>query len=161
MGLLKKIAIYPGTFDPITNGHLDIVKRALKLFDKLVIAIANNSVKNPKFSVKNRIEMIEACTKNLSNIEILSFDSLLIDFVKGQDARIIIRGIRAVSDFEYELQMFYANATLSSDIETVFLMPSSKNAFISSSIVRSILNYGFNVENMVPKEVLALLKKGF
>ena len=138
---LKK-CIYPGTFDPITNGHLDIIKRALGLFDEVIIAVALNENKRPHFDLSERLEMAKIATQSLSGVRVQSFDNLLVDFAKSHGANFIIRGLRAVSDFEYELQIGYANASLWEKIESVYLMPTLKNAFISSSIVRSILLHG-------------------
>jgi len=151
-----KIAIYPGTFDPITNGHLDIIKRANKMFDKIIIAVANNKSKNSMFDLETRVEMVKLSTKDL-NVEVKPFNSLLVDFAKQENSKIIIRGLRAVSDFEYELQMSYANHSLDSEIDTIFLMPTLNNAFISSSIVRNILAYNGDVSHLVPKEILKML----
>jgi len=153
-----KIAIYPGTFDPITNGHLDIIKRASKMFDKIIVAVANNKSKKSMFDLETRVKMVKLSTKNLKNIKVKSFNSLLVDFAKQENSKIIIRGLRAVSDFEYELQMSYANQSLDSKIDTIFLMPTLNNAFISSSIVRNILAYNGDVSHLVPKEILDIIK---
>jgi pantetheine-phosphate adenylyltransferase len=155
---LNTVAIYPGTFDPITNGHLDIIKRACKMFDKIIVAVANNKAKNSLFSLEKRVEMVKIATKNMPKIEVKEFNSLLVDFAKKENAKIIIRGLRAVSDFEYELQMSYANQSLNETIETIFLMPTLQNAFISSSIVRNILAYDGDVSHLVPKEIEKMIK---
>jgi pantetheine-phosphate adenylyltransferase len=147
-------AIYPGTFDPVTNGHLDIIKRACKIFDKIIVAVADNKDKNTMFDLKTRVEMMKKATKELKKVEVKSFNSLLVDFAKREECKIIIRGLRAVSDFEYELQMGYANKSLDNEIDTIYLMPNLENAFISSSVVRSILKYKGNVSHLVPKEIL-------
>ncbi|WP_457560095.1 pantetheine-phosphate adenylyltransferase [Caminibacter sp.] len=149
-----KKAIYPGTFDPVTNGHLDIIKRACKIFDKIIVAVADNKDKNTMFDLNKRVEMMKKATNNLPKIEVKSFNSLLVDFAKKEECNIIIRGLRAVSDFEYELQMGYANKSLNSEIDTIYLMPNLENAFISSSVVRSILKYRGDVSHLVPKEIL-------
>ena len=154
-----KKCIYPGTFDPITNGHLDIIKRALGLFDEVIIAVALNENKRPHFDLSTRLEMAKIATQSLSGVRVQSFDNLLVDFAKSHGANFIIRGLRAVSDFEYELQIGYANASLWEKIESVYLMPTLKNAFISSSIVRSILLHGVDVSHLVPSEILKFLKK--
>jgi len=151
------IAIYPGTFDPITNGHLDIIKRAEKIFDKIIVAVANNKAKNSMFSLQKRVKMVKVAT-NSQKIEVKSFNSLLVEFAKKENAKIIIRGLRAVSDFEYELQMSYANQSLDKEIETIFLMPTLNNAFISSSIVRNILSYNGDISHLVPKEIIKMIK---
>lgn len=152
-----KIAIYPGTFDPITNGHLDVIKRALKIFDKLIIAVAKNDKKQPFYSLDKRIEFVKKATLG-QNVEVMGFENLLVDFAKEQKAFTIIRGLRAVSDFEYELQMHYANAELCDKVDTIYLMPSLKNAFISSSIVRAILSHDGDVSKLVPEIILKDLK---
>ena len=151
-------AIYPGTFDPITNGHLDIIVRACKMFDEIIVAIADSEAKKPMFSLQQRIAMVKAVTKDFPKIKVVGFNSLLVDLSDELDANIIIRGLRAVSDFEYELQMGYANSSLKKELETVYLMPSLEHAFVSSSVVRSILNFHGKVEHLVPKEALTLIK---
>ena len=151
--------IYPGTFDPITNGHLDVIKRALGLFDKVIVAVAASESKQPYYSLQKRIEMVKISTAKLKNIEVMGFDNLLVDFAKSHGINVVIRGLRAVSDFEYELQIGYANAALWDELETVYLMPSLKNAFISSSIVRSVLSHDGDISHLVPSEILKFLKK--
>ncbi|EPJ2206241.1 pantetheine-phosphate adenylyltransferase [Campylobacter upsaliensis] len=150
--------LYPGSFDPITNGHLDVIKRALKIFDKVVVAIAQSEHKNPCFSLEKRKDLALLATQNLKNVEIVTFTNLLVDLAKELEIKTVIRGLRAVSDFEYELQVGYANNALWSEFETVYLMPNLKNAFISSSIVRSIAAHGGDVSSLVPKEILPFLK---
>lgn len=151
--------IYPGTFDPITNGHLDVIKRALGLFDEVIVAVALNESKKPYFSLQSRLEMARTATHGLRGVSVQSFDNLLVDFAKSCGVRFVIRGLRAVSDFEYELQIGYANASLWEEFESVYLMPTLKNAFISSSIVRSVLSHGGDVSHLVPSEILKFLKK--
>ncbi|HIP19234.1 MAG TPA: pantetheine-phosphate adenylyltransferase [Sulfurovum sp.] len=153
-----KRAIYPGTFDPITNGHLDIIRRACRMFDEIIVAVADSEAKKPMFTLEQRIEMVKAVTKTFPKIKVVGFHSLLVDLSDDLDANIIIRGLRAVSDFEYELQMGYANASLKKELETVYLMPSLEHAFVSSSVVRSILNFDGKVEHLVPKDALDLIK---
>jgi len=155
----KKVAIYPGTFDPITIGHMDIIKRASDIFDKVIIAIAVSTDKKPMFSLKQREKMVKIATSDLKGVEIKTFDTLLVDFAKEMNTNIILRGLRAVSDFEYELQLSYANSSLDPKIETVFLMPSLENAFISSTVVRAILKHDGPVSHLVPKEILPLLNR--
>lgn len=150
--------LYPGTFDPITNGHLDVVRRALKIFDKIIIAIAKSDHKKPYYNLEKRKKLVELATKDISNVKIITFDNLLVDLAKEFKINTVIRGLRAVSDFEYELQIGYANHALWDEIETIYLMPSLKHAFISSSIVRSIVTHGGDVSSLVPKEILPFLK---
>jgi pantetheine-phosphate adenylyltransferase len=154
MERIKMIAIYPGTFDPVTNGHIDIIKRAALIFDKIIVAVADNKDKKTMFSLKERVKFMKKATEKFEKVEVKSFSSLLVEFAKKENAKIIIRGLRAVSDFEYELQMGYANKSLDKEIETIYLMPSLKNAFISSSVVRSILKYNGDVSHLVPKEII-------
>jgi len=156
---LNTVAIYPGTFDPITNGHLDIIKRACKMFDKIIVAVANNKAKNSMFSLDKRVKMVKKATENMPKIEVKEFNSLLVDFANKENAKIIIRGLRAVSDFEYELQMSYANQSLDNSIETIYLMPTLNNAFISSSIVRNVLAYDGDISHLVPKEIEEIIKE--
>ena len=153
-----KRAIYPGTFDPITNGHLDIITRACKMFDEIIVAVAESEAKKPMFTLEQRIDMVKVVTKNFPKIKVIGFHNLLVNLSDELEANIIIRGLRAVSDFEYELQMGYANASLKKDLETVYLMPSLEHAFVSSSVVRSILNFDGKVEHLVPPEALKRIK---
>jgi len=154
----RKIALYPGTFDPITNGHFDIVKRALNLFDEVIIAVAASHDKKPMFTLEERINMAHLATEKLDNVSVVGFDNLTVDFAKTQNSDILIRGLRAVSDFEYELQLGYLNNSLDSSIETVYLMPSLKHAFISSSIVRNLLKFNAKTEHLLPQEVEAMIR---
>ena len=149
-----KIAIYPGTFDPVTNGHIDIIKRACKIFDKIIVAVADNKDKKTMFNLKKRVEMMQKSSEKFKKVEVKSFNSLLVDFAKKENCNIIIRGLRAISDFEYELQMGYANKSLYDEIDTIYLMPNLENAFISSSVVRSILKYDGDVSHLIPKEII-------
>ena len=155
--MLRKV-IYPGTFDPITNGHLDIIKRAARIFDQVVVAVALSSEKKPMFDIQTRVKMAKLATADMDNVEIKSFDTLLVNFCQKENAKVIIRGLRAVSDFEYELQIGYANQSLDPEIETLYLMPNLKNAFISSSVVRAILKYKGNVSHLVPSSIIPLLE---
>ncbi len=157
----EKVAIYPGTFDPITYGHLDILKRAASIFDKVIIAVANNERKGPLFSVDERVRMIEECVEEmgLNNVSVESFDSLLIEYAKSKGARVIIRGLRAVSDFEYEFQMALMNRKLYPSIETFFMMPSEQYTYVSSRIVKEIAMYGGSVSCLVPPKVAERLKE--
>ncbi len=154
----KKIALYPGTFDPITLGHIDIIERAGKIFDGVIVAVAKSNTKKPMFSLEQRKKLIEVATQRFEDVKIIQFDNLLVDLANKLDTKIIIRGLRAVSDFEYELQMGYANASLDANIETIYLMPNLQNAFISSSVVRAILHHGGDVSHLVPKETVPILR---
>ncbi len=151
-------AIYPGTFDPLTLGHLDIIKRSANMFDQIIVAIGNNPDKNPLFSIEERISMIEKATAHLKNIEVIKFHSLLVDLSTELNANIIIRGIRSSTDFEYEQQMGYANVSLKKEIETIYLMPKLDYSFISSSVVRAILKFGGEIDHLVPKSILNEIK---
>ncbi len=154
----KKIALYPGTFDPITNGHFDIIKRALNLFDEVIIAVAESRDKKPLYTLEQRIQMSKIATKNLQNVKVVGFDNLTVELAKSEKAQILIRGLRAVSDFEYELQLGYLNNSLDDTIETVYLMPSLQHAFISSSIVRNLLKFNAKTSHLLPKEVEAMIR---
>ena len=144
-------AIYPGSFDPVTNGHFDIIERSAKLVDELVIGVLNNSAKNALFSVDERVSMLEEMTLHLPNVKTGSFDGLLVDYAKQIDAAIIIRGLRAVTDFEYELQIAQTNHEVYHDIETVFLTTRLEYAYISSTIVKEFASYGGDISRFVPK----------
>jgi pantetheine-phosphate adenylyltransferase len=150
-------AIYPGTFDPITNGHLDLINRGLKLFSHLTVAVAHNLEKKPLFSTQERIDMIREVTSHMGNITVTSFDGLLIDYAISNKIDIIIRGLRAVSDFEYELQIGLINRRLASNIETVFLIPSEKHAYLSSSVVKEVACFGGDITKFVPETVATKL----
>lgn len=154
--------IYPGTFDPITYGHLDILERALKLFDEIIVTIAINPVKKPLFSLKERKVLIEQVLANYSNnVQVRGFDGLLVNFARQVEANAIIRGLRAVSDFEYELQMALVNRRLADEIATVFMMPHEKYTYLNSTIVKEIAKLGGDVSNFVPKVVEDALRKKF
>jgi len=153
-----KRAIYPGTFDPITLGHLDIIKRACKIFDEVVVAVAQNKAKKPMFDYEQRVAFVKKVTKEFPKVKVIGFEGLLVDLSNELEANTIIRGLRAVSDFEYELQMGYANASLKEELDTIYLMPSLQYAFISSSIVRAILTHNGKIEHLVPKVILEDLK---
>ena len=154
-----KRAIYPGTFDPITVGHLDIMKRACPMFDEIIIAVAKSASKTPMFSLEERIAMVEAETKDFPNMRVVGFEGLLVDLSDKLDANILIRGLRAVSDFEYELQMGYANSSLKKELETIFLMPSLEYGYVSSSIVRSLLPFDGKIDHLVPPMAHTMIKK--
>jgi len=150
-------AIYPGTFDPVTNGHLDIIRRACKIFDEIIVAVAESEAKKPMFDHLRRIEMARAVTRDNSKVRVIGFENLLVNLSDELDANFIIRGLRAVSDFEYELQMGYANASLKKDLETIYLMPSLEHAFVSSSVVRSILHFDGRVDHLLPVEAYEMV----
>ncbi len=149
-----KKAIYSGTFDPITNGHMDIISRAAKIFDEVVIAVAKSERKGPMFSHKQRVAYAKAATKHIKGVKVIGFDTLLVDLATELKINTIIRGLRAVSDFEYELQMGYANSSINKNLETLYLMPTLENAFVSSTIVREIIRFNGKFCHLVPKEVL-------
>jgi len=154
---MKTIAIYPGSFDPITNGHVDLIHRACKLFDKVIIAIAQNANKDSFLSIDQRVIAVETAIEPLTNTRVLSFDSLLVDFAREHNAQIIIRGLRAVSDFDYEFQLSGMNKRLNPTIETLFMTPSEEFANISSSLVREILSLGGDISQFVPESVKTIL----
>ena len=157
----QKTAIYPGTFDPLTNGHLSIIKRALKIFDKVVVAILINPSKTPLFSLEERIDMLNEIFKNEENVEIDTFNGLLIDYAVKKKSCVIVRGLRALSDFEYEFQMALMNRKLNRDIQSVFLMTDYKWFYISSTIIKEAARYGGDIKGLVPSIVGAKLKQKF
>ena len=152
-----KRAIYPGTFDPITVGHMDIVRRACKIFDEIIIAVAESKSKKPMFGHEERIAFARAATEEFPKVRVVGFENLLVNLSDELEADIIIRGLRAVSDFEYELQMGYANASLKKELETIYLMPSLEHAFVSSSVVRTILHFGGRVDHLLPPKVYEMI----
>ena len=154
-------AIYPGTFDPITNGHIDVVQRTLKIFDDVIIAVAPSYKKEPLFSTEERVRLIKESVKEIGRVEVEVFDILLIDYAKRRGAIALVRGLRAVSDFEYELQMALMNRRLDANIETVFMMPSEENTFLSSTMVKEVASLGGSVKGLVPEPVEKALKKKF
>jgi pantetheine-phosphate adenylyltransferase len=156
---MNKIAIYPGSFDPITNGHIDLIHRAARLFDEVIVAITQNINKNSFLSIDERMEAVNISVQSLDNVRILSFDSLLVDFARDHNAQIIIRGLRAVSDFEYEFQLSGMNKRLNPNIETLFMTPSEEFANISSSLVREILSLGGDIGPFVPECVETIVQR--
>lgn len=156
---MKQRAIYPGTFDPITNGHVDIIKRATTIFSEVIVAVASNTVKSPYFDLSVRIALIEEALAGLPGIKVIGFDILLVDFVQQQNAGIILRGLRAVNDFEYEFQLAGMNRKLSPNIETVFLTPSEHLMFISSTLVREIAALQGDISQFVPTSVVEAFKQ--
>lgn len=156
-----KTVVYPGSFDPCTNGHLDIISRSARTFDRVVVAVLTNSAKVSLFSVEERVELLRSVTLEYPNVEIASFSGLLVDFMKKVDASIIIKGLRAVSDFEYEFQMALTNRTLSDDIETLFIPTSKEYMFLSSSIVKEIARYNGSLDGLVPECLIPVINKRF
>ena len=156
-----RIAIYPGSFDPLTNGHLDVVQRAAKLFDRVVVAVAKNEGKRPLFTLKERVALVNQSVAHLPNVEADSFDSLLVEYVVSRQARAIVRGLRAVSDFEFEFQLALMNRKLNENIETIFMMPKDTYTFLSSRIVKEIARLGGDVSGFVPVPVQAALARKF
>ena len=154
-----RTAIYPGSFDPLTNGHLDVVQRAAKLFDRVVVAVAKNEGKHPTFTVEERVGLVKQAVKHLPNVEADSFDRLLVDYVVGKQAQTIVRGLRAVSDFEFEFQLALMNRKLNENIETIFMMPKDTYTFLSSRIVKEIARLGGDISQFVPPNVQVALQK--
>ena len=155
----KGTAIYPGSFDPPTNGHLDLIQRGAKIFEELVVAILRNSEKVPMFSVSERLEMLRNLTSDLSNVRIDTFDGLMVEYAKSIDAMCVLRGIRAISDYEYELQMAFMNRNLEPTLETVFMMPAVKYSYVSSRLVREVAQVGGPVKGLVPEVVEQKLRE--
>ncbi len=158
---MKKTAIYPGSFDPLTNGHLDIIKRGLRLFDKIIVAILHNPAKQALFSIEERMEMLEESLKGYQNVEIDAFQGLLVDYANQKKADAILRGMRAVSDFEYEFQMALMNRRLNREVQTVFLMTGLRWIFTSSSIIKEAARFGGNIDGMVPAIVNQKVREKF
>jgi len=154
-------AVYPGSFDPVTNGHVDLIQRSAALFDQVVVAILKNTEKAPLFTVEERIEMLNSSVADLSNVSVAAFEGLLVDFVEKIGASVIVRGIRAVSDYEYELQMALMNRRLSGKVETVFMLPAESYSFLSSKLVKEIAELGGNIEGFVPTEVEKRIRRKF
>ncbi len=152
-------AIYPGSFDPVTNGHLDVIKRSCKMVDELIVGVLNNNAKMPLFSVEERVRMLEEVTKDIPNVRIFPFDGLLIDFAAKMEASVVIRGLRAITDFEYELQMSQTNHKLNPDVETIFLTTSIEYSYLSSTTVKEIAFYGGDVTQFVPEAVVEKLEQ--
>ena len=147
-----KIAVYPGSFDPVTNGHVDIILRSSKIVDRLIVGVLNNSAKKSLFSVEERVSMLKELTKDLPNVEVTSFDGLLVDYMREIDASIIVRGLRAVTDFEYELQIAQTNHIENTDIETIFLTTNLQYSYLSSTIVKEFASYGGDISKFVPEQ---------
>ncbi len=158
---MKRTAIYPGTFDPITNGHIDLIQRTLKIFSEVIIAVAPSQKKQPLFTTEERLQLIRQSVRRLKGAKADAFNSLLVDYANSKKSVAIIRGLRAVSDFEYELQMALMNRRLNSNIETVFMMPSQEHTFLSSTLVREVASFGGSVNGLVPAIVEKALRKKF
>jgi len=156
-----KTAVYPGSFDPVTNGHVDVIERASKIFEKVIIAVGDNPEKKPLFTIQERIDMIKEVTKNLKNVEVEGFEGLLLDFVKGEKSKIIIRGLRAVSDFEFEFQRALLNRKINGDIETIFIMTKEDYVYLNSSIVKEMAMFGGSVGKLVPRIVREKLREKY
>jgi len=158
---MKNVAIYPGTFDPITYGHIDLIERAARMFDKVIVAIASNPKKQPVFDLTERVELVSEILSHHKNVVVKGFEGLLTDFADQHGANIILRGLRAVSDFDYEFQLAGMNRRLAPNIESLFLMPAEKYTYLSSSFVREIASLGGDVSQFVPKLIVAALTKKF
>ena len=156
-----KRAIYPGSFDPVTNGHLDVVERARKLFDEVIVAVAHNDEKQPLFSLEERLELLKQTVGRIDNVRIAQFDGLLVEFARAEKASAVIRGLRAVSDFEFEFQMALMNRKLQGAVETIFLMPKEEYTYLSSRLVKEIARLGGDVSNFVPAIVTTALGRKF
>ena len=152
-------AIYPGSFDPVTNGHLDVIRRSSKMVDELIVGVLNNNAKMPLFSVEERVRMLEEVTKDIPNVRIYPFDGLLIDFAAKMEAGVVIRGLRAITDFEYELQMSQTNHKLNPDVETIFLTTSIEYSYLSSTTVKEIASYNGDITQFVPEAVVGKLEQ--
>ncbi len=153
-----RTAVYPGSFDPLTNGHLDIIRRGTRLFDRFLVAVLENEGKSPLFSVAERMELITRCTSSLPSVEVHSFSGLLVDYMRSMNASVVVRGIRAVSDYEYELQMALMNRDLSANVETIFMLPAVEYTYVSSRLVKEVFRLGGDVARLVPPPVLESLK---
>ncbi|MGA2217091.1 MAG: pantetheine-phosphate adenylyltransferase [Terracidiphilus sp.] len=151
-------ALYPGTFDPPTNGHVDLIQRGAKLFEHLTVGILKNPIKNPLFTVEERLEMLKEATSGLGNVSVATFDGLMVDFARQLEARAVLRGIRAISDYEHEFQMALMNRRLAPEIETVFLQPAGRYSFISSRMLKEVFSFGGDVTGLVPPNVLKRLR---
>ena len=156
---MKRTAIYPGSFDPLTNGHLDVIQRAARLFDRVVVAVASNESKHPLFTKDERVALVKKAVTRLPNVEVDAFDGLLVEYVAAKQAQVIVRGLRAVSDFEFEFQLALMNRKLDENIETIFMMPKDTYTFLSSRIVKEIARLGGDVNSFVPPNVQVALRK--
>jgi len=157
--MIKRKAVYPGTFDPITYGHLDLLKRATKIFDEVVVAVAHSTNKGPLFSVEERVFMVKKAVEGIKNVKVDDFNSLVVDYMEKVEARTIIRGLRMISDFEYEFQMALTNRQLNSEVETIFMMPNESYCYLSSKLIKEAVTLGADVKQFVPKEIAEALTK--
>jgi pantetheine-phosphate adenylyltransferase len=153
-----RIAVYPGSFDPLTNGHLDIIRRGMRLFDRFLVAVLENEGKSPLFTVAERMDLVRKCTSDIPGTEVHSFSGLLVDFMRTVDASVVVRGIRAISDYEYELQMALMNRELNSEVETIFMLPGVEYTYVSSRLIKEVFRLGGDVARLVPPLVLKSLK---
>lgn len=156
-----RIAVYPGSFDPITNGHLDIIRRAAKIYDKVIVGVLDNINKQPLFSAKERCEMIKKVTMDIENVDCDTFNGLLVDFAKNKNASVIVKGLRTVADFEYEFQMALLNKALNPEFETVFMMTNTKYSYISSSMVKEVAKYKGCLDGLIPADILETVKEKY
>ncbi len=156
---MKQTAIYPGSFDPITYGHLDLIKRATQIFDRVTVAVAGSSLKIPLFNLEERLAMIKAATRRMKGLKVETFDGLVVDYARQKNVRVIIRGLRMLSDFEYEFQMALTNRRLAEDVETVFLMPSERYSFLSSTLLKQAASLGADLSSFVPAFIEKKLKE--
>lgn len=156
-----RIAVYPGSFDPITNGHLDIIERASRVYDKVVVGVLSNMSKKPLFTAEERVKMISLVTKHLENVEVDSFTGLLVDFAASKNATVIVKGLRTVADFEYEFQMALLNKTLNPEFETMFMMTNTKYSYISSSMVKELAGFHGDLTGLVPCEIIEAIKEKY
>ncbi len=154
-----KIAVYPGSFDPVTNGHLDVIQRSAKVFDKVIVGVLDNAAKKPVFTSQEREEMLRQVTAGIENVEVYSFSGLLVDFMKRFDSAVIIKGLRTISDFEYEFQMALLNKSLNPDVETFFMMTDSKYSYISSSMVKEVARWGGSIDEFVPCDIIEVINR--
>ncbi len=154
-----KIAVYPGSFDPVTNGHLDVIQRSAKVFDKVIVGVLDNAAKKPVFTSQEREEMLRQVTAGIKNVEVYSFSGLLVDFMKRFDSAVIIKGLRTISDFEYEFQMALLNKSLNPDVETFFMMTDSKYSYISSSMVKEVARWGGSIDEFVPCDIIEVINR--
>ena len=157
--MILAIAVYPGSFDPVTLGHMDIIERTAKMMDRVIIGVLKNNSKTPLFSIEERVKMLESITAHLSNVEVQSFDGLLVDFVHQKHADVIVRGLRAITDFEYELQMAQTNRVIAPDVDTIFLTTNLKYSYLSSSIVKEIAYYNGDIREFLHPEVAGLVQE--